>query len=110
MSETVHYRGKLIKMDKSVSELLDEIQPEWREDDFYDTPEEYIRSEIDAMKYFYHEKTKTLYKVENEELNPYEAIVAYDNGDGTKSYQLLYYNGGAGFDECLEEALDKITK
>lgn len=110
MSETVHYRGKVTKLDKSPSELLDEIEPKWREDEFYDTPEEYISCEIDEEKYFYHEKTKTLYKVEREELDPYELIMAYENPDGSKSFHLLYYNGGAGFNECLEEALDKLEK
>ena len=33
---------------------------------------------------------------------------SYTKKDGTIEYELRYYNGGAGFGECMEEAFDKL--
>lgn len=37
-----------------------------------------------------------------------EIIKASENPDGTISFQLKFYNGGASMNECLEEAIDKL--
>ena len=33
---------------------------------------------------------------------------AYDNGDGTINYEVMYYDGGCSFDEAIEEALENM--
>jgi hypothetical protein len=51
-----------------------------------------------------------LYELTKEEHDPEEDIIkAINNTDGTIEYELRYYNGGAGFSECLDAALDKLT-
>lgn len=75
----------------------------------------YIEALVDHYwnpeKYFFHEKSQILYIIDNTEYDPYNEIIeATENYDGSVEYILKYHNGGAGFDECLEEALDKMKK
>lgn len=111
MSETVHYRGKAIKL----------------EDDYLTTlgisrkilGERGRLTEIDAgqeIQYLCEEYPKEffqygqcVYKLEYESLDADDDIIkARELADGSIEFELRFYNGGAGFEECLEEAFEKM--
>ena len=52
----------------------------------------------------------TIYKVEDEELDPYGFAEATLNEDGSIDYFISYYNGGACFEEVIEAALGGMHK
>jgi len=114
MSETVHYKGTINKVviptGKTTEQVISEILKSKgiKMASYYKDVIECLTDEC-YREYFYYRKTETLYKIHNEELDPYnDIILANENPDGSISYELKYYNGGAGFDECLEEALNKL--
>ena len=114
MSRTVHYRGVAKKvwqpMGLSLNDVAKTILRERNKEiaDYYDDALECL---VDSFyqEFFYHKKTETLYQLDNNEHEPDDEIIrAHKNKDGVIEYELRYYNGGAGFDECLEEAFDKL--
>lgn len=61
--------------------------------------------------FFYDKKTDTLYRIEDKNYDPSGDIIEAKRLDSNNiEYILQYYNGGARFEECLEEALDKLNK
>lgn len=88
MSETVHYKGKLIPTGKT----LKEFDPETS--DIYD---HYLHAvEIDGM----------VYVVKKKDIDPDGDILrSTKNEDGTIDFEVRYYNGGCSFNEAIEEAL-----
>lgn len=77
----------------------------------------YYKDEIECLlstvyeKYFYHNKTGSLYQLENENFEDDDDIIEAENISPTKfKYRLKFYNGGTCFEECLEEAFNKIQK
>lgn len=115
MSETVHYKGTA----KPVKLLPNQTQEEFAEtyllmagktklQDYYKSWVEYLADEF-YDDFFYHAGTKTLYKITKVGHDLDEEIIRAEKlPNGTIEYELRYYNGGAGFSECLEEAMDKI--
>jgi hypothetical protein len=62
-------------------------------------------------RYFFHKEYDTIYRLNNNEFNPDdEVIVATRISPVQIEYEVRFYNGGAGFDECIEEAFDKLLK
>ena len=50
-----------------------------------------------------------VYEIDEKSLDPYDGIDEfYDNGDGTYSYIMEFYNGGTCLLECLESNLENI--
>lgn len=114
MSETVHYRGIATKIDiqkgDTVLDLACRILKERHKEiaSYYENALECLCNNYDE-EFFYHPKTNTLYKISHTQYEPDEEIIkAKLKDDGTIEYELRYYNGGAGFEECLEEAMDKL--
>lgn len=117
MSETVHYKGTAIKIPnegKTTQEvataLMDKYDPEKRER-YYDDNRKNLSGLGVNNNFFYHIKTDTLYEITYSEHDLDEEIIEakYIGFDNSQiGFELRYYNGGAGFEECLEEALDKI--
>lgn len=65
--------------------------------------------DIKRRKYYYHKGS--LYELDDKGLNADEDIFESTlEDDGTISYVVNFYNGGAGFEEVLEEILDKHVK
>lgn len=104
MSEDVFYKGKLrptyltpqtFCFDNGITEL-----PKYT-----DSWEECI------MDKFYQEAIiidELVYRVEKEEQNPYDSVFeATKNEDGSYDFIVKYYNGGCGFDEAINYAVDK---
>jgi len=115
MSDYVHYRGVAKKVEipqnKTVVEFANDILKERNVTviaSYYSSPLECLCDNFDT-EYFYHPKTNTLYSITRDNLDPYDDIInAKIRATGDIEYELRYYNGGAGFSECLEEALDKL--
>jgi hypothetical protein len=113
MSETVHYKGVATRInqpkDKTLIDVAKDILKE-RDKEISDHYNNAIECLCDnySHEFFYHPKTQTLYKITKEDLVDEEIIKAQQKKDGTIEYELKYYNGGVGFDECLEEAFDKL--
>ena len=116
MSETVHYRGTAKRVD--LQGLTNEefaqkfIKNNNREvPDYYKTATEYLVSTWDK-EYFFYPRNQTLYKITRDDIDLDDEIIKaeFDSTCEGINYELRYYNGGAGFEECLEEAFDKIIK
>ena len=116
MSETVHYKGTAVLISKGEQAEIDAkiILAERGEElhKFYTSCVEQLCAEY-YEEYFYHNKTKSLYEIEHTEYDLEEEIleakyIGFDNSQ--IAFELRYYNGGAGFEECLEEAMDKLNK
>ena len=112
MSEIVHYKGVATRInqpnDKTLIDVAKDILKERNKKikDYYDNAIECLCDNY-SHEFFYHPKSQTLYKITKEDLVDEEIIKAKPKIDGTIDYELKYYNGGAGFHECLEEAFDK---
>jgi hypothetical protein len=111
MSEMVHYKGTLTKVELLEYETLEEqckrvykkLTSNTELKKYYDTYEEMLLDE------FY----KEYILIDNELYTTNRKDVGIDsslftskiNEDGTIDYEVLYYNGGCGFTEAIEEAL-----
>lgn len=113
MSETVHYKGKLIKVKTDdINEFIDQVLTDRKVTG--DTLE-YYNDKLDCFKnefyeeYYYNDKDGSLYKILHEDCPYNEVISAYNLDDSTIAFELLFYNGGASFNECLDEAVQKLN-
>lgn len=114
MSETVHYRGIATKIEQPNNRTLIDVAKDIlkeRNKEIADYYENALECLCDSYhhEFFYHPKTQILYKLDNNEHDPNGNIIrAEQREDGVIDYELRYYNGGAGFEECMEEAFDKL--
>lgn len=111
MSETVHYRGTAIKIKDDylttlgiARKILDERQK---------TEHVEAGSEIEYLCEVYSNEFfsygQNLYRLKYENLDADDEIIkANELSNGSIEFELRFYNGGAGFEECLEEAFDKM--
>jgi len=95
MSETVHYKGKLIPTGKTMAEFDPEIE------------------DIDMFEDHYYEKAiivnGLVYEIKYSKVYDYEDIfTSSKNSDGSISFEVKYYNGGCCLGEAIEEALDSL--
>lgn len=118
MSETVHYRGKLVEIEatdthtvNSRARLLCEsfdIKEDvfWKK--YYDG--DYVNLLCNEKYDEYVCANNRLFKIESKEsIDLEEEIIdVFDNEDGTFNYEVKYYNGGAGFEEVIEQAFNKL--
>jgi len=111
MSETVHYKGVLNKIERYENETMEQQCKRLLDGkelpSYFDTYAEYLVDE------FYHEMTiqdGVVYRVERiKEVDPDGDIFnAKLQNDGRVEFEIRYYNGGCGFDEAIEEALEDI--
>ena len=119
MSETVFYIGKAKKLPLDERETLEmkckslcnengitelkSYNDTWQEEviDIKIDEKSYDRKYVIAKGNVYQ-----ILEIENREYD--DMIEARENSDGTIGYFLRYYNGGAGFGECFEEAIGKL--
>lgn len=116
MSETVHYKGKLKKIEVEdietfKKETVDNYfkttpAPSWykegEQEDFFD----------DDMREIYIVNNGNVYEILSKDNidNESDIFIANTNIDETIDYDVMYYNGGCGFSEAIEEALDRMEK
>jgi hypothetical protein len=110
MSETVHYRGTLTKVERLGNETLEEqckrIIGEGNFKNYYESYQEMLLYGYEySQDYFLQDDI--LYSVSKKEIDTDEDIFkSNENEDGTIEFEVKYYNGGCGFNEALEYALD----
>lgn len=110
MSETVHYKGILKKVEKQDGETLEEQCKRLLENkelpSYCDSYEEYILDE------YYREiviHKGVIYRVEKEGVDPDgDFFNASIKENGEIEFEVRYYNGGCSFNEAIEEAIKKI--
>lgn len=111
MSETVHYRGRMTEIKPRHSVDLNGVAREicdsrgLEKQSFH---RDYVELLCDELYDEYITINQKLFSLEKVELDCDEEIMrAEQNLDGSISYEVRYYNGGCGFNEAVEEALDK---
>jgi hypothetical protein len=110
MSETVHYKGVLRKVERLEGETLEEQCKRLLEDkelpSYFDSYQEFLLDE------YYNKMTiqnSIVYSVEKEDVDPDGDIFnASIEENGEIQFEVRYYNGGCGFDEAIEEAIKNI--
>ena len=114
MSETVHYKGIATKIeqpnDKTLIQVAEGILSDRHEEvkDYYDNALECL-CDVYYEEFFYHKAKQTLYSITKTDHDLEEEIIkAEPRADGRINYELKYYNGGAGFEECMEVAFDML--
>lgn len=108
MSETEHHRGTLTPVEITTNiETTAKILLEGQElDSWHDTWRDKLEEDEG-----YHVTDSMIYIVADTETPDYEDIfLAIKNDDGTISYETKYYNGGCGFNEAIDLAIENIDK
>lgn len=118
MSETVHYRGKLIKIEKwNDNETLEQQckrvleareNCEYAELDTYHTSYAEILTDEYYHKYITH--NDTLYTVEKQTLDHDEDIFIVNPIEDGYEFEVKYYNGGCGFNEAIAEGFNNLER
>ena len=113
MSEIVHYKGKLRKV------KVDNLEQFCKEKiiEFGYNPElpSYFNTYIDYLVDEEHKKyisiNNELYEIlEKEKFDTYNMFNSKKLKNGIIEYEVIYYNGGCGFEEAIERAIEKIYK
>lgn len=117
MSETVHYTGKIKLVEKLENESLEDICQRILKENGFIELSDYCSSWQEMLydqlyrEYVIDNKNNNVYKVLSKvERDEYEMFEIKDNNDGTYDYQVMYYNGGMGFDEAIEESFKNMNK
>ena len=121
MSKTVHYKGKLKLIEKfpNETETIEEQCKRILEEDnidisscaFYFDNYEEILLLYDQLYNKYVIANGNLYKVlSKQEIEEYEMFNINDNKDGAYDYEVMYYNGGMGLDEAIEESFKNMEE
>ena len=116
MSETARYTGTAKKIEnnsgKTTLQIAEEILKEMKI-----KVKSYHESAIECLcemaedSYFYHTGSDTLYQITKEKVEDYQDIMDATFGkNGVINYELKYYNGGCGFEEALDSAMDSLFK
>lgn len=115
MSETVHYVGKLQIVEKLENETLEEICKRiLNKHNYFD-----LKSYFDSWQEMLYDELYEKYVVVNDNVfevltkidkgNEYDIFNIEVNNDKTYNYEVMYYNGGCGFNEAIEEAFNKLN-
>ena len=113
MSQTVYYTGTLTEVIPKDGMLLENLMLDLLTDeDKLNLSNGYTIKELFEDRYYeeYVILEDRLYKVKNlHDAEEESVFLITKNNDGSLNFALRYYNGGAGFTECMEEAFDKIN-
>lgn len=117
MSDYESHSGKLVPFYRIEGESDKEYFQRAFEDNFkeeYWDEDEYIGEFIYACNMYkkvFYAKDTIFFNVNHKSLDPYDDIQELeDNGDGTYSYFMRFYNGGTCLSEMVEEALENKIK
>lgn len=114
MSQMVCHIGKIELIEKIHNETLEDqcerisLERGFMElKNFYESWEEQIKDELDDELLVV---KGNLYKIVSDiENNDEDIFYANKNEDGSISYVVSYYNGGCGFGEAIETAIEGIV-
>jgi len=112
MSETVHYKGILRKVEKIEGENLEDqckrLLGNKELPSYYDNYKEYLLEECYRTMIIHDNE---VYHVEREEVDPHSDMFnAALKENGEISFEVRYYNGGCSFNEAIEEAIKNSCK
>jgi hypothetical protein len=107
-----HHHGILRKVSRLKNETLEEQCKQLLNvdefDDYYESYQEMFESEFYKKYVIYNDM---IYKVEAKQTDPYgDIFVANKNSDGTINFEVQYYNGGCGFSEAIDIALNNMSR
>jgi len=112
MSEMEACKGKLkpmmlrgVTMEERAEDACKQL--EYAREDYHSSWLEVLRDEGYKKVYI---RDDIIYKVHNTDLDAYGFSEASKNDDASIDYIQLWHNGGAGFDEVLDEAINRIGK
>lgn len=114
MSETVRYRGQLIKItyfdDQKLEErcrrLLEQENPSFELDNFYDSYQEYLTREYNDKYYIYN---KDIYRIKAAKFDADQDIFEGVKDEyGNINFHTIFYNGGCDLSEALDEVIKNI--
>lgn len=117
MSETVHYKGKMQHIKKNgrtLEETFLSILTEEQKEKFLQFSLEYSFEdriwEFSDTHIGYHKIVvidgELLVNIENKEIGEFDIFDIFSVEKDVYQYDLMYYNGGCGFDEAIEMALN----
>lgn len=112
MSETEHLRGRIIPLNlgDDIEEACRKVLIGYGEADAEAAKDGYsYREQLADFGYDSYLITDSkVYKIEKEELDPYDDILnAFLNEDGSISFEVKFYNGGCGLSEAIESAIKR---
>lgn len=116
MSDVVHYKGKIRKVDKLPGESLEDVckrvanQRGFHElTRWCDTWVELVSDEAYGECAIIDDE---LFLVEGikKDLYDQDVFCASKNSDGSFNFEVRYYNGGTSFDEAIEKALKNMEE
>jgi len=118
MSETVRYKGVLSKVPRlkgeSFYELCVRTCVENRNNSYEFDPKDYDNAYEMIHEELWNSHTiieNQLYKIEKEEMDcDFEFYEANRRFDGKIEFHVMYYNGGCGLTEAIEEAVKNIKE
>lgn len=108
MSEVVHYRGRLQKIERKDDETLEDLCKRIvdRSTTYYESWEEHIRCERYKE---YVVCNGELYKIlSQDELYPDSTFTIRECTNGEYEYDVIFYNGGWCLEEAIEEAFRNL--
>ena len=77
---------------------------------WYDDWEEFFRDEF-RKTYYFHDATGKMYSINDREIEENTEIIrATRKSANIIEYELKWYNGGAGMNECMDEAINRLLK
>lgn len=112
MSEYETRKGRLKKLASTANEFI-EGWCSGRDD----IPDYYDKDSTDELKEYFMDETDEQYVIigndiyfvlEDVSLDDVDLFEANENSDGEIEYLLRYYNGGCGFSEAMEVAINKM--
>tara|TARA_R110000796_G_scaffold181330_1_gene297901 strand:+ start:40306 stop:40668 length:363 start_codon:yes stop_codon:yes gene_type:complete len=113
MSRTEYHIGKLTEIDlkgKTIDQFAKELSGKETYASYYDNWLEFFNDEY-RKTHYYHVASGKLYSIEDRELDEHSEIIkARRLSPDSIEYELKWYNGGAGMEECMDEALDQLKK
>ena len=114
MSETELHKGKLVPLLFSPEKTKEECAEFLCKRMGYERDYEYEDTWMDTLnengyrEIFIYENR--FYQVLDTEYPDMDAVDGTLNADGSIDYLLAYYNGGASFNEVLEQVMEKVKK
>ena len=117
MSETVHYKGKLKLIVKTsnidfLEDICKKLYAEYRSDDlYYDSWCEQLQSEL-YNEYVVIEddhENVSVYEIKSKKnIDEYEMFNVTKLDNDEYEYEVMYYNGGMGLSEAIEESFKRL--
>lgn len=114
MSETVRYTGKLKLIENLSNETLeDQCRRILEEHNYFelngycDSWEEMLDDELYGQYVIYNDKVYEVVEKNYKDIGE-DIFESYQNEDKTISYEVMYYNGGCGFNEAIGYALENM--